>query len=229
MSGTLEPTRTDPDPKATMTTTTTRQAEQDVVPARADGRTRTALVVLFAVYLALLVWTVLWKLDVPWTGGARRTVKLVPFVASGGHGASEPFEVAMNLLIFVPFGLYVGLLAPASRWHRQLGVIVAASLGLEVVQLVLGVGSSDVTDLLVNATGGGAGLAVLGLVRRRLRGRTALVVMRACAVGTVLALLASAAFVASPVRLGGPPPGGGREPGMRLERATTHHEPDVSW
>jgi hypothetical protein len=53
-------------------------------------------------------------------------------------------------------------------------------------------------------------------------------VTRACAVATVLALLAGAAFIASPVRFGGPPPGGGREPGMRLERTTTHPGLDVA-
>jgi hypothetical protein len=43
-------------------------------------RTRPWLVALFGVYVVLLVWLVLWKLDVPWVGsGARRTVKLVPF------------------------------------------------------------------------------------------------------------------------------------------------------
>ncbi|ACZ30453.1 VanZ family protein [Xylanimonas cellulosilytica DSM 15894] len=194
------------------------------VSARKRSRTRTTLLVLFVVYLALLVWAVLWKLDVPWTGGTRRTVKLVPFVASGGHGASQPFEVATNLLLFVPFGLYLGLLAPAWRWWRHVGVIAGASLGLETVQLVLAVGSSDVTDVVVNTAGGLAGLVLLARVRRRLQGRTALVVMRACSVATALALIASAAFVASPVRFGGPPPGGGREPAMRLERSTMHRE-----
>ncbi|QAY70802.1 VanZ family protein [Xylanimonas protaetiae] len=196
-------------------------------PRRAP-RARTALVLLFVVYLALLAWIVLWKLDVPWVGGARRTVKLVPFVAAGGDGASQPVEVVTNLVLFVPFGIYLGVLAPAWRWWKAAGVVAGASLGLEVAQYVLGVGSADVTDLVVNAAGGLAGLGLLALVRRRLGSRTAAVVVRACAAGTVVALLASAAFVASPVRLGGPPPGDGPGPARRLERPSAHRETSVS-
>jgi len=32
---------------------------------------RSRLVVLFVVYLVLLAWIVLWKLEAPWAGGAR--------------------------------------------------------------------------------------------------------------------------------------------------------------
>ena len=39
------------------------------------------LVALFVIYLVLLVWTVLWKLNVPWIGGDTM-IKLVPFAAS---------------------------------------------------------------------------------------------------------------------------------------------------
>ena len=50
---------------------------------------RTALVVMFAVYLVLLVWIVLWKVELPWLGEeSRRVVKLVPFVAGAGTGVT---------------------------------------------------------------------------------------------------------------------------------------------
>ncbi|MET1016930.1 MAG: VanZ family protein, partial [Leifsonia flava] len=109
------------------------------------------LVVLFGIYLSLLVWIVLWKLDVPWVGGVQRVIKVVPFAATSGNGASAPFEVAMNLVLFVPFGVYLGLLAPRWSWWRAGGTVAGASLALEVTQYVLAVGSTDVTDVLVNA------------------------------------------------------------------------------
>jgi len=34
------------------------------------------------------------------------TIKLVPFAASGGAGASAPAEVLVNLVLFIPFGAY---------------------------------------------------------------------------------------------------------------------------
>ncbi|MFD6135882.1 VanZ family protein [Isoptericola sp. NPDC060257] len=172
------------------------------LPARAS-RPR-LLPLLFSLYLVLLAWTVLWKLDVPRIGEAGQgVVKLVPFVATAHAGASEPAE----LVLFLPFGVYLGLLVPSWPWWRVAGTLAGASALLEVAQYVLAVGSSDVTDVVVNTAGGLAGLGVVALARRTLRARTAAVVTRWCAAGTVLALLAAGLFVASPVRLTGPPPG----------------------
>ncbi|MFC8600073.1 VanZ family protein [Isoptericola sp. NPDC057191] len=176
-------------------------------PAPAPRR-RTALVLLFAAYLVLLGWLVLWKLGTPWVGEAgMRVVKLVPFVATASAGASDPVEIALNLVVFLPFGVYLGLLAPSWPWWRSAGVLAGASLALEVGQYVLAVGSTDVTDVVVNTAGGLAGLAVVALARRRLAARTTVVLSRWCVAGTVLAVLAVGLFVASPVRLNGPPPG----------------------
>ncbi|WP_235508171.1 VanZ family protein [Agromyces sp. Soil535] len=172
-------------------------------PSRAGGRA--LLVVLFVVYLVLLAWLVLWKLEVPYVGvGALREIKLVPFAPSAGAGASAPFEVVANFVLFVPFGLYLGLLAPSWPWWKAVGAVAGASLVLEVAQYVLALGSSDVTDLVVNTAGGLAGIGLLALARRRLEARTVTVMTRICAIGTMLALLATGVFVASPLRYAPP-------------------------
>ncbi|MGW4929843.1 VanZ family protein [Agromyces sp. NPDC004153] len=186
------------------------------------SRSRTVLVVLFAVYLVLLVWLVLWKLEVPWVGDdGRRVVKLVPFVPGDGTGASRPIEVVANLLLFVPFGVYLRLLAPSWSWWRAAGVFAGASLGLEIAQYVLAVGSSDVTDVIVNTGGGLAGLGLIAGARRRHATRTVSVIVRACSIGTVLALVASGVVAASPLRYGAPGTGPGLDrtlPAQRVER-----------
>ncbi|RDV44944.1 VanZ family protein [Leifsonia sp. ku-ls] len=162
---------------------------------------------LFAVYLALLTWVVLWKLGVPSLHvGDTRAVKLVPFVAGDGYGVNTPFEMTANLGLFVPFGVYLALLAPTWRWWRIAGLAAVLSVGFETTQYVLAVGSSDVTDVILNTAGAVTGVALLTLVRRALGGWTATVLVAVCAGGTVLALAAAAAFVAGPVRYG-PPPG----------------------
>ena len=167
---------------------------------------RARLIALFAIYLLLLTWVVLWKLEIPWIGrDADRAIKLIPFVAGDGSGASAPFEVAANLALFVPFGVYLGLIAPSWAWWRSAAVIAAASLAFEVAQYVLAVGSSDITDVIVNTTGGIVGIGLLGLARRT--SRSPALVIRICSVGTVLALLAGAAVHFSPLRYG--PPGAG--------------------
>ncbi|WP_159601073.1 VanZ family protein [Agromyces humi] len=169
------------------------------------ARSGILLPVLFAVYLALLTWIVIWKLEIPFVGtGDLRQLKLVPFAPSACDGASAPSEVVVNVLLFVPFGVYLGLLAPAWSWWRSAAALAGASLAMEVVQYVLAVGSSDVTDLVTNTAGGLAGLGVLALARRKLGPRASAVMSRICAVLTVLALLAAAIVVVSPLSFSPP-------------------------
>lgn len=167
------------------------------------GARGVVLPALFALYLALLAWIVMWKLELPYVGtGELRQVKLVPFVSSGCNGASAPSEVIANVVLFVPFGLYLGLLAPAWPWWKATLAIAGASLAFEIAQYALAVGSTDVTDLVTNTAGGLIGLAVLAVARRRLGGRTVAAMTRVLAGLTVLAVLATAAIVASPLSFG---------------------------
>jgi glycopeptide antibiotics resistance protein len=169
-------------------------------PPQRDGRAGVS--VLFGVYLALLVWSVIWKLGVPHIGGVLRTVKLVPFVAAGGNGASQPDEVVANLLLFMPFGVYLALLAPTWRWWRIGAVLAGSSAALEVTQFVLSVGSTDITDVIVNTAGGLAGAALLVAAGGRRSRRTAVVMGRICVAGTAAAVLVGVAIFASPLHHG---------------------------
>jgi glycopeptide antibiotics resistance protein len=172
-------------------------------PSRRGGRV--LLFLLFAVYLVLLAWIVMWKLEVPHIGGGElRQIKLVPFAPSACDGASELSEVVANVLLFLPFGLYLGLLAPTWPSWKRAGTVAGASLALEVAQYVLAVGSSDITDPITNTTGGLAGLGLLVLARRRLGARTVAAMTRVCSIVTVLALLATAILVVSPLSFAPP-------------------------
>ena len=137
-------------------------------PRRSADPRRVALALLFASYLVVLGWLVLWKLHEPFIGwDSMRSVKLVPFVAAEGFGASRPSEVLGNVVVFVPFGIYLGLLVRSWSWLHVVGTVASVSLALEVAQYVLAVGSTDLTDVIANATGGLLGLGVAALVRRR--------------------------------------------------------------
>jgi glycopeptide antibiotics resistance protein len=158
---------------------------------------RAYLVALFVVYLLLLIWVVLWKLNVPWIGGDR-AIKLVPFARTGEAGASAPVEVLVNLMIFIPLGVHVGLLAPARACWTAIGAAAGTSLALEATQYVLAVGRSDITDVLVNTAGGLIGLGVLALAQRRLQARTAKVMTRICSIGTAVTVLSAGLYLTSP-------------------------------
>ncbi len=172
---------------------------------RPSGRDRIALIVAFVVYLALLTWVVLWKLEAPWIGeaaGLVRPIKLVPFAPSGDAGASAPAEMLINLVLFVPFGLFIGALAPIWSWWKAGVAALGASLLLETVQHLISTGSFDTTDLVVNTVGALLGWAIFLAVRRRAGERTAAVMTRVCVIVCALALTAVIAFVVSPLHYG---------------------------
>jgi glycopeptide antibiotics resistance protein len=175
-------------------------------PRAASPRSgRPLLVALFAVYLVLLAWIILWKLELPWIGEAAlrpRPIKWIPFLPTAEAGASQPIELAINVLLFVPFGLYLGVLAPRWRWWQATMVFAGTSILLEIAQHLMSTGSLDTTDILTNTAGGLVGLGALALLRRRLRSRTAVVMTRSFLIGTIVAVLAVAVFVASPLHYG---------------------------
>ena len=156
---------------------------------------RKAFVALFAVYLALLVWVIVWKVHVPFIGrDDMREVKLVPFTPGEGYGFNDPYELLANFLLFVPLGVYLGVLGAKGK----VPIIVGASLTLEVAQYVLATGSSDVTDLIVNTAGG-----LVGLLFARVPPKPLAWVL---GVGTVLAIIAIVFIIVSFPRM---PQGGG--------------------
>jgi glycopeptide antibiotics resistance protein len=167
--------------------------------------------VLFVVYLVLLVWAVLWKFHVPdLSGEGVRAVKLVPFVASEGFGVSRPSEMLANILLFVPFGVYVAVLAPRWRMWGVAAVAALASCALEATQYVLAVGSSDVTDVILNTTGAVCGAILLSWMRAASRGRAVPVLLWACFAVTVGVALWGATLLGSPLHAVQPLPPLGR-------------------
>lgn len=181
------------------------------------GVSRRLLLVSFVVYLILLAWTILWKLEVPFVGRDElRSIKLIPYVAGGAAGASDPVEVAANIALFVPFGVYLGLLAPTWSWWRTAAVFAGASVVLETLQYLFAVGSSDITDVIDNVAGGLVGVALVALARRKFHATAPTVLGRICVLVTALAVVLAAAFVVSPLQFGP-----SRNPGNPSR--TSHH------
>ena len=118
---------------------------------------------LFIIYLIALFWIIIFKFNVPFsTMGNMRSVNLIPFseplILNGKPAFSE---IIMNVMIFVPLGIYVGILF--KRWSigKNLLLFFFISLICEVFQFVLGVGASDITDIINNTLGGIIGLLII--------------------------------------------------------------------
>ena len=124
------------------------------------------MLVLFLIYLILLVWIILFKLQFSIHDlDMVRSVNFIPFYYDKEIGTEFHLkEVFENLLIFVPMGIYLQMLLPKGRFHGKLAVIAGTSLLLETAQYVLAIGRSDITDLLTNTTGGLLGLAYIVLL-----------------------------------------------------------------
>lgn len=99
--------------------------------------------------------------DAPWTA----YLDVLPLA---GYEVSD---AVTNILVFVPLGMLVSLLAASTSWWRALAAAAALSLAIEVAQLVtarwLGGGHiADVNDFVFNVVGAALGLGLISMVSR---------------------------------------------------------------
>jgi glycopeptide antibiotics resistance protein len=124
--------------------------------------------VLLAVYSAVLLWLLLFKFSVNIAAVLHyehRSVNLVPFSrASGSSG-----EIVDNVLVFIPFGLLLGVNCKRLDLWRKLVFVLVFSLTVEVLQYIFAIGASDITDVITNTFGGLIGLLAYELGSRHIR------------------------------------------------------------
>ena len=124
--------------------------------------------VLLAVYTAALLWLILFKFSVHIAAVLhhdQRSVNLVPFSnASGSSG-----EMVDNVLVFIPFGLLLGVNCKRLDLWRKLVIVLVFSLTAEVLQYIFAIGASDITDVITNTFGGLVGLLAYALGSRLIR------------------------------------------------------------
>lgn len=122
-----------------------------------------ALWILNVIYLIVLTWLILLKGSVSLPAfGQFRSINLIPFGASLiVNGKLDLGEIWMNILAFIPLGLYTGLLHP--RWPVGAWCLTGLEVSLlfEIIQYILGIGATDITDVITNTTGGVLGVLLL--------------------------------------------------------------------
>lgn len=138
-------------------------------------RRHPVLSVLTGVYLAAVAWITLNPAPGDPAGNPllRSLLRAVSAVPGLGWVDYSVAEFGANVLLFVPMGLLFTLLLGAWRWWVAVAIGVAATLGIEFVQLFLPARFSDARDLLANTLGTlvgvGVGVALLVTARRRPR------------------------------------------------------------
>ena len=114
---------------------------------------------LLAVYLSVLFWIIVLKLNISFSYKGTRNVNLIPFREPLLYNARIDYnEIFLNILIFVPLGLYVGILFKKLSTTRKIFSFFLISLICELSQFVLKIGAFDITDLINNTLGGIIGL-----------------------------------------------------------------------
>lgn len=121
--------------------------------------TRKFTILLASLYAIALVWILLLKLGVTFSYMDNRSVNLIPFrefLRSDGHRLSG--ETILNVLIFLPAGVYACLLLPAWSFAKKCALFFCISTFIEAVQYILAIGAFDVTDIITNTSGALFGL-----------------------------------------------------------------------
>ena len=115
---------------------------------------------LSIVYLSVLFWIIVLKLNISFSNiGKRRNINLIPFHEPLILNGKVDFgEMILNVLIFIPLGLYVGILFKKLTNTRKIFSFFMVSLFCEVCQFILKIGAFDITDIINNTFGGIIGL-----------------------------------------------------------------------
>ncbi len=119
---------------------------------------------LAAVYCLLIGWIILFKMSVSLSQIPRiRCINLIPFY----YEEETPFhlsEVVLNVLAFIPLGIYLRLLRIDAKKAVLLGF--GFSFILEMMQFILKVGVTDITDLITNTSGVVIGVLIYGALSK---------------------------------------------------------------
>ena len=113
-------------------------------------------VVLFTIYLIVLYWILLFKLGISSSYMDKRSVNLIPFNDPSIFNG----ENILNVVIFVPLGVYAGILFKRWTFGKKFFFFFLLSLIVEALQYILRLGAFDVTDLITNTVGGIIGLMI---------------------------------------------------------------------
>lgn len=81
------------------------------------------------------------------------------------NGRVDVAEVILNVLIFVPLGIYAGVLLREMKIRSKLLFFFLVSFSIEAVQYILRIGAFDITDLITNVFGGIIGLLIFSAIR----------------------------------------------------------------
>ncbi|HBH0738341.1 TPA: glycopeptide resistance protein VanZ1 [Clostridioides difficile] len=148
---------------------------------------------LFIVYIIILTWIILFKLQFDISSLETmnlRSINLVPFAGSLIiNNRVDISEIILNVDIFVPFGIYVCMLKEEWSFIKKVIPIFITSLAFETLQYIFALGASDITDLIGNTLGGIIGIAVFMLLSKIFKNNTIKIINVLALIVTIIVVL----------------------------------------
>lgn len=131
-------------------------------------------ITLSGIYLIILTWIILFKMQLSMSDfGHIRSVNLIPFDASViVNGKMDFDEIINNAIAFIPIGVYTGMLFPDWPFVKKVCPAAGLSFAYEVLQFIFALGTTDITDLIMNTLGGIAGVFIFVILSKIFGART---------------------------------------------------------
>ena len=147
--------------------------------------------ILFAVYFIILVWILLFKMSFSIDELYKnRSINIIPFMGSViVNGRIYISEIINNIVVFIPVGIYVCMLKKDWPILKKISVGFFISLGIEVLQFVLSIGATDITDLIGNTFGGIVGILVFYLFSKVFKNKTNNIINILALIATILLIV----------------------------------------
>ena len=156
-----------------------------------DNRQNNLTRILFAVYFIILVWILLFKMSFSIDELYKnRSINIIPFMGSViVNGRIYISEIINNIVVFIPVGIYVCMLKKDWPILKKISVGFFISLGIEVLQFVLSIGATDITDLIGNTFGGMVGILVFYLFSKVFKNKTNNIINILALIATILLIV----------------------------------------
>lgn len=154
-------------------------------------RQKNVTIGLFAIYILFLVWLILFKFQTHFRELEHiRNINLIPFSASMiVNGKINLREIIYNVFVFIPMGIYINLFKPKWSFIQKATLCLGISLLFEILQFVLAIGASDITDIIGNTLGGIIGIGIYGLLKKIFKDKVVPLVNVTAMIVSVLATL----------------------------------------
>jgi glycopeptide antibiotics resistance protein len=158
---------------------------------------------IFGIYCLLLIWVVIFKISISWEEvrmlAGSRSFNWIPFYydCTGSYSVLRR-ETLLNVVVFLPFGVYLKMLGKPMGKTILWGFLVSASF--ELVQFIFSLGATDITDLIANTMGvviGALGYAVARMLFKTKKKLDRLINILALVAMALFALVMAVLFLAN--------------------------------